>query len=145
MERLDRTMSNDKWRALFPEGTVRTLPRTYSDHSPLVVLTQGMHSSNPKNRPFRFEAAWLCHPNFSDVVLNSWANMNFSLMEAIKEFTSNVQTWNKEVFGNVYRRKRFLLARIEGIQKFQTHNYSHNLFLLEQDLIKQYNSTLFQE
>lgn len=41
MERLDRAMSNDKWRAFFPEGTVRTLPRTYSDHSPLVVLTQG--------------------------------------------------------------------------------------------------------
>ncbi|KAI7991201.1 hypothetical protein LOK49_LG12G00888 [Camellia lanceoleosa] len=42
MERLDRAMSNDRWRALFPEGTVRTLPRTYSDHSPLVVLTQGL-------------------------------------------------------------------------------------------------------
>ncbi|KAL7249456.1 hypothetical protein ACSBR1_011617 [Camellia fascicularis] len=40
MERLDRAMSNDKWRALFPEGIVRTLPRTYLDHSPLVVLTQ---------------------------------------------------------------------------------------------------------
>ncbi|KAL7249654.1 hypothetical protein ACSBR1_011776 [Camellia fascicularis] len=25
MERLDRAMSNDKWRALFPEGTVRTV------------------------------------------------------------------------------------------------------------------------
>ncbi|KAL7167322.1 hypothetical protein ACSBR2_037900 [Camellia fascicularis] len=41
MERLDRAMSNDKWRALFPEGTVRTLPRTYSNHSPLVVFSQG--------------------------------------------------------------------------------------------------------
>ncbi|KAI8011548.1 hypothetical protein LOK49_LG06G02178 [Camellia lanceoleosa] len=44
MERLDRAMSNEKWRALFPEGTVRTLPRTHSDHSPLIVLTQGMHT-----------------------------------------------------------------------------------------------------
>lgn len=34
-------MSNDHWRALFPEGTVRTLLRTYSDHSPLVIYTQG--------------------------------------------------------------------------------------------------------
>ncbi|KAL7170539.1 hypothetical protein ACSBR2_035417 [Camellia fascicularis] len=71
MERLDRAMSNDKWRALFPKGTVRTLPRTYSDHSPLIVLTQGMHSHNPTSRPFRFEAAWLCHPSFSDVVKKS--------------------------------------------------------------------------
>ncbi|KAI7991340.1 Protein SINE1 [Camellia lanceoleosa] len=42
MERLDRAMSNAQWRTLFPEGTVRTLPRTYSDHSPLVVLTQDL-------------------------------------------------------------------------------------------------------
>ncbi|XP_028120402.1 uncharacterized protein LOC114317817 [Camellia sinensis] len=42
MERLDRAMSNAQWRTLFfLEGTVRTLPRTYSDHSPLVVFTQG--------------------------------------------------------------------------------------------------------
>ncbi|KAL7254737.1 hypothetical protein ACSBR1_008974 [Camellia fascicularis] len=145
MERLDRAMSNDKCRALFPEGTVRTLPRMYSDHSPLVVFTQDMHPSNPKSRPFRFEAAWLCHPNFPDVVLKSWANMNTNLVGAITEFTHNVKTWNKEVFGNVFKRKRSLLARIEGIQKAQTQTFSHNLFLLEQDLIKQYNSTLFQE
>ncbi|KAI8025068.1 hypothetical protein LOK49_LG02G01027 [Camellia lanceoleosa] len=40
MERLDKAISNDQWQALFPEGTVKTLPRTYSDHSPLVVFTQ---------------------------------------------------------------------------------------------------------
>ncbi|KAL7219061.1 hypothetical protein ACSBR2_012188 [Camellia fascicularis] len=39
MECLDRAMSNDKWRTLFPEGIVRTLPRTYLEHSPLVILT----------------------------------------------------------------------------------------------------------
>lgn len=42
MECLDRAMSTAQWRALFPEGTVRTLPRIYSDHSPLVVFTQGV-------------------------------------------------------------------------------------------------------
>ncbi|KAI7993903.1 hypothetical protein LOK49_LG11G02222 [Camellia lanceoleosa] len=40
MERLNRAMSNEQWRALFLESTVRTLPRTYSDHSSLVVYTQ---------------------------------------------------------------------------------------------------------
>ncbi|KAI7983884.1 hypothetical protein LOK49_LG15G02525 [Camellia lanceoleosa] len=37
MERLNRAMSNDQWRVFL---TVRTLPRTYFDHSPLVVHTQ---------------------------------------------------------------------------------------------------------
>ncbi|KAI8026705.1 hypothetical protein LOK49_LG02G03141 [Camellia lanceoleosa] len=40
MEHLDGAISNDKLRALFPKGTVRTLPRMYFDHSPLIVLTQ---------------------------------------------------------------------------------------------------------
>ncbi|KAL7198295.1 hypothetical protein ACSBR2_020738 [Camellia fascicularis] len=145
MECLDRAISNDKWRALFPEGTVRTLPRTYSDHSPLIVLTQGMHPPNPTSRPFRFEAAWLCHHSFPDVVKKSWSNMDNNLIEAINDFTHDVKNWNKEVFGNVYKRKCNLLARIEGIQKAQAHRFSHNLHLLENTLVKQYNMTLFQE
>ncbi|XP_028112500.1 uncharacterized protein LOC114310648 [Camellia sinensis] len=104
-----------------------------------------MHPSTPTSRPFRFEAAWLCHPSFSDVVKKSWTNMDSNLVEAINGFTHDVKNWNKEVFGNVYKRKRNLLAQIEGIQKSQTHGFSHNLHLLENNLIKQYNMTLFQE
>ncbi|KAI7983560.1 hypothetical protein LOK49_LG15G02517 [Camellia lanceoleosa] len=43
MERLNRAMSNDQWRVFL---TVRTLPRTYFDHSPLVVHTQGSCASD---------------------------------------------------------------------------------------------------
>ncbi|KAL7256323.1 hypothetical protein ACSBR1_010278 [Camellia fascicularis] len=39
MERLDRALCNAEWRIAFPEGVVRNLPRTYSDHSPLMVYT----------------------------------------------------------------------------------------------------------
>ena len=46
MERLDKAMRNDQWQALFFEGTVRTLPRTHSDHSSLVVFSLGMQLSN---------------------------------------------------------------------------------------------------
>ncbi|KAL7263003.1 hypothetical protein ACSBR1_001215 [Camellia fascicularis] len=115
LERLGRAMSNEQWRALFPAGIVRTFPRTYSDHSPLIVYTQGMHPSTPQNRPFRFEVAWLCHPNFTEVVQKSWF------------------------------KKRSLLACIVGIQKSQNNHFSHSLQLLEKDLIKQFNMTLFQE
>ncbi|XP_028094913.1 uncharacterized protein LOC114294916 [Camellia sinensis] len=38
--RLDRDVRNSEWRMAFTEGAVRNLPRTYSDHSPLVVFTQ---------------------------------------------------------------------------------------------------------
>ncbi|XP_028060302.1 uncharacterized protein LOC114263917 [Camellia sinensis] len=82
---------------MFPEATVRVLPRSYSDHSHLVIYTQ------------------------------------------------ELKEWNKEVFGNIFKRKIHLLTRIEGIQKALATYFSHNLHALERDLIKQYNSTLFQE
>ncbi|XP_028116928.1 uncharacterized protein LOC114314661 [Camellia sinensis] len=91
------------------------------------------------------EAAWLCHPTFFDVVHKSWHDMEFKLLEAIDNFTINAKTWNKEVFGNIFKKKEKSLARIEGIQKTQAINFSHNLHLLEKDLIKQFNMTLFQE
>ena len=68
-----------------------------------------------------------------------------NLINAINDFTHNVKTWNKETFGNIFKRKRNLLTCIEGLQKSQAQFYSHNLFLLEKDLITQYNATLFQE
>ncbi|KAL7161591.1 hypothetical protein ACSBR2_042122 [Camellia fascicularis] len=41
LERLDREVCNTEWRLAFSEGAVKNLPRTYSDHSPLIVYTQG--------------------------------------------------------------------------------------------------------
>ncbi|KAL7162143.1 hypothetical protein ACSBR2_042591 [Camellia fascicularis] len=110
MERLDRAMCNEDWRTMFPEATIQVIPRTYSDHSPLIVHTQ---------------------------------DMNNNLLESTAEFTLKVSVWNKEVFGNIFKWKRLLLARIEGIQRAQTTNFSHSLQALEKDLINQYNVTLF--
>ncbi|XP_028113017.1 uncharacterized protein LOC114311151 [Camellia sinensis] len=117
MERLDRALSNPEWRTMFPEAT----------------------------RPFRFEAAWISHPGFLDIINSSWTNMHNNLLDSTAEFTRRVTEWNKEVFGNIFKRKRHLLARIEGIQKTLANNFSHNLHVLEQELLKQYNVTLLQE
>ncbi|KAL7173403.1 hypothetical protein ACSBR2_032795 [Camellia fascicularis] len=145
MERLDRAIYNEDWRTLFPEATVQVLPRTYSDHSPLVVHTQGMHPLNPLSRPFRFEAAWMSHPGLSDIIQTSWLSMHNNLIDATIDFTHRAIVWNKEVFGNIFKCKRRLLARIEGTQKALVENFTHSLQNLEKGLIKDYNETLFQE
>lgn len=64
-KRLDRALCNEDWRQLFPEGTTLILPRTYSDHSHLLIYALG-YIPNGANRPFRFEAAWLMDPSFED-------------------------------------------------------------------------------
>ncbi|XP_028117861.1 uncharacterized protein LOC114315447 [Camellia sinensis] len=96
MERLDRALCNTEWRTMFSEATVRVLPRTYSDHSPLIVYTQCMHNLNPLNRPFRFEAAWMTHLGLIDVIKYSWTDMNHNLIDSTVDFTCKVKEWKKE-------------------------------------------------
>ena len=55
-ERLDRVFSNDKWRILFPRAAVRHIPTSTSDHSPILLLSEG-EDRNIK-RPFKFEKTW---------------------------------------------------------------------------------------
>ncbi|KAL7226194.1 hypothetical protein ACSBR1_021345 [Camellia fascicularis] len=145
MVRLDRAMCNTEWRTTFPDGAVRNLPRTYSDHSPMMVFTQGKSPFLSICKPFKFLAAWITHKDFKKVVDGCWGKTHFSLCSKLQTLSHKASVWNKEVFGNIFRRKRWLLGRIEGIQASQAINYSHNLHNLELDLVDQYNTVLYQE
>ena len=76
------------------------------------------------------------------MINTAWNMPNNSLTEKFDFLTTYLKNWNKDVFGNIFRNKRNILARIEGIQKARSLQYSHNLFLLEKDLIKQFNDIL---
>ncbi|KAL7169819.1 hypothetical protein ACSBR2_034787 [Camellia fascicularis] len=145
MVRLDRAMCNSEWRTSFLEGLVRNLPHTYSKHSPLMVFTQGKSPFNPSCKLFKFEAAWISREEFQAVVEDNWMNNQDSLLANLDNLAHKASLWNKEVFGNIFRRKRWLLRRIEDIQKSQATIYSHNLHVLEMDLVDQYNRVLYQE
>lgn len=56
-KRLDKALCNSDWSSLFPEGMAQVLPRTYSDHAPIIIRTLGNIRKERINRPFRFEAA----------------------------------------------------------------------------------------
>lgn len=71
-KRLDRGLCNEEWNALFPEGMVQTLPRTYSDHDPILILIHGHTVPGRVNRPFQMEAAWFTNPTFENVIVNAW-------------------------------------------------------------------------
>ncbi|XP_028127267.1 uncharacterized protein LOC114323788 [Camellia sinensis] len=145
MVRLDRAMCNSEWQTSFPEGLVRNLPRTYSNHSPLMVFTLGKFLFNPSCKLFKFGAAWISHEEFQAVVEDNWMKNHDSLLANLDNLAHKASLWNKEVFGNIFRRKRWLLGRIKDIQKSQATIYSHNLHVLEMDLVDQYNRVLYQE
>lgn len=55
------------------------------------------------------------------------------------------QIFNKEIFGNIFKRKRTIEARMRGIQRSFERVDSLFLFQLEQTLQHEYNHILFQE
>lgn len=57
---------------------------------------------------------WNNHPEFMDIIREAWREN--ILHDAIIEFTVTVKKWNKEVFGNIFAKRKRLVARLIGIQ-----------------------------
>ena len=84
---------------------------------------------------------WLFHQDFPRVVQQAWAN-NRVLQEAILDFVGKAKGWNVEVFGNLFAKKRKVLARLHGTQKALANNPNDFLLGLEQQLISKYSLIL---
>lgn len=143
LERIDRCFANPSWRLLYPEASVTHLRRVFSDHCP-VLLELSKPPPTSINRPFRFQTMWLHHLGFPNVIREAWEQESI-LPSAIKLFINRVTHWNKIVFGNLFARKRRLLARINGTQKALLNGPNQFLVQLEQDLIKEYSDIRIQE
>ena len=104
-ERLDRCWATPSWKALFPKANVSYLARINSDHCSL-LLRVIKPSPASGERPFRFQSMWNHHPEFQDLVRGAWREN--ALDRAIHEFTRKARKWNKEVFGNIFWKKRRL-------------------------------------
>ena len=55
----------------------------------------------------------------------------YSYVEPGPNIPGSLQLWNKECFGNIFRSKIRLRARLEGIQKQLSSNHSDHLLKLE--------------
>lgn len=96
----------------------------------------------------------LSNPSFSTPVENSWHTLESlpssssplsRFQHHLKYLTSNIIDWNKNHFGNLFRKKHHLLARLRGIQLALSCRSSTFLYSLENQLIQDYNHTLHQE
>ena len=143
LERIDRCFANPGWRLLYSEAIVTHLPRTFSDHCS-VLLGLCKSSTNNFNKPFRFQTMWLLHPDFYRVVQQAWVE-NRALQRAMADFVDRVKKWNVEVFGNIFAKKRRVLARLNGVQKAIAENPNDFLLNLENQLLLEYSLILIQE
>ena len=64
---------------------------------------------------------------------------------ATTDFTRKAKKWNYEVFGNLFARKKRVLARLNGTQKALAENPTESFIRLENQLIEEYYFILLQE
>jgi hypothetical protein len=113
---LDRALSNLGWHITFPEAFVENLCRLYSDHNP-IILRFGRKQARAGGGPFKFEEAWTTHPSYQELVSNAWGRSDHNVLQGLQEVRQDSIDFNKNIFGNIFQRKRRLEARLNGIQR----------------------------
>lgn len=82
--------------------------------------------------------------SFPKIVSRAWRHSP-RLGEAIDRFVKDVSVWNKNEFGNVFVKKKRIMARLHGIQKAMALRPTAQLVELEKILHQELDSILNQE
>ena len=78
--------------------------RNQSDHAPLLISTAGFNKHSAGSKLFRFQLAWTLHPEFDNWISQAW-KANCPLPLALGDLAERLTVWNKETFGNLFRKK----------------------------------------
>ncbi|KAL4281246.1 hypothetical protein GQ457_03G036790 [Hibiscus cannabinus] len=142
-QRLNRCLFNDKWLDLFSDSVVLHMDLIGSDHRP-ILLKAGNSGDRNAARPFRFVFAWQDHPDFKQLLLDTWKNddpVEVNLQHCKETLTS----WNSNNFGHIGQRKRRILSRLRGIDNYFSSRSSTYLSTLENSLKAELDVVLEQE
>ncbi|XP_039015149.1 uncharacterized protein LOC120145366 [Hibiscus syriacus] len=141
--RLDRCLCNDKWLDAYPDTLVYHLLRMKSDHRPL-LLSIGKNSNKRHQSQFRYFVGWTLHKDFHKLVLDNW-DSSLLITQAISKFSSAAKIWNQHSFGQLSHRKRNIMGRLRGIQRYLDKKHSAYLLQLETKLQAELELILDQE
>ncbi|XP_058775555.1 uncharacterized protein LOC131649818 [Vicia villosa] len=115
-ERLDRVISNERWRLLYTDAQVKVLTRfDFLDHHPIMV-TLNYRNQERVPKPFRFESAWMLESNYMDRLKGYW-NDKAEFVQNLKKIEDDAQDWKICSLNHVQQVKRGIAFRLRGIQK----------------------------
>lgn len=106
----DRCMADIDWRLQFPHALVEVLAPYNLDHNPLLLSCN--KSQSRKAKSFHFQAAWISHPEYEGLVENTWNNSAGNAMFKLQKIQDKSLIFNKEIFGNIFRKKKRGILRL---------------------------------
>ncbi|XP_043693090.1 uncharacterized protein LOC122643542 [Telopea speciosissima] len=114
----------------------KVLPRSYSDHSPIVISCDD--TFKPENTPFRMQRFWSEQPAFKAFVRSSWEALFFGVpmfvvAAKLKRLKDPLRNWARGVFPHIDRDVSNNKILLEDIQKKwrlklrRVKNYIHEI------------------
>lgn len=120
------------------------LSKVSSNHHHTLVKCETRPPNVLRDRPFRFQAAWLANNHFNQFVKEAW-NQELTYNDAVNNFMLQSFDWNWNVFGKIVLRKKWMLARLGGILRALEEYYSQGLIDLEKQLEAELKEVLSHE
>lgn len=142
-KKLDRVVSDVDWQLAFPHSIVEVLSQHASDHNPLLLSCTKFKSKRAKL--FHFQAAWMTHPDYELLVNHYWTQTHGDVVAKLDQIRKQSLAFNKDTFGNIFKRKRKIEARIKGVHLQLDLCPSSDLVRLESDLQREYSTVLREE
>ena len=142
MKHLDKALCNPSWHLLFKETIVLHLPKTSSDHHPILINSSPSNLLHA-NRPFRLETIWFSDLSFPKITQDSWNSHLEDAILALKDFTNKIRIWigmSLEISSK--KKTKSLLVRLNGIQTALFSNHSPFLTNLEKNLNMEFQHIL---
>ena len=115
MSRNDRALASEGWRSCWGSTSLWVVPRSISDHCPL-VLKSGDLDWGPKL--FRFNNYWLENRNFKKVVEEVWRTqrgvgwMGVILKNKLKGLKEELRVWSKKEYEDLNFKAEKLIEEI---------------------------------
>lgn len=131
-ERLDWALCNFEWEVANPMAKAFHQLRFKSDHRVIVVGEVSRRSQARSFGGFKYQASWELEDGFVDVVKSAWEGKDW--YSGSKAFTESAVRWNENFVGNIPRKKKEIIRRLEGIDKEKQRNPANGLFRLEKSL-----------
>ncbi|XP_028772906.1 uncharacterized protein LOC114730056 [Neltuma alba] len=88
----------------------------------IIVVNDGQRTPQGKysKRLFRYQSAWSLEESFKEVVYSSWDNVEWC--EGARKFEKAALSWNDTVVGNIMKKKKQVIHRLEGIDRVRQNN-----------------------
>ena len=117
--KLDRAFVSSDWLTKWPASSQFVLERNFSDHYPVLFKSKNVDWGA---KPFRVLDCWLKDKSFGKIVKECWTQTQLSgwgglaLKEKIKCLKERLKSWNKEQFGDTFKRVQQLEAELNKLE-----------------------------